>query len=191
MKKACYNAFEVNEMKRTLSILLIMILMLSCFLCSCNEETPAETGRETEPPAAVETIDDAREIPEAEDLLGAIPSWAYRGSDGFLQSAGDYAEQSIRTTADLAPWRKFFPDLSDADAARITSDKEGACLLVEMTPSFDLSDFTTAGIDREAGNIVITILETEADVQAPAHTVFLFYFPSSLYRGETIRVLFS
>ena len=177
-------------MKRKLSLFLIF-LAIAVLFCACVKKVPEETAPRTETATDDKASTMPREIPEAEDLLGLCPSWAYRGSEGFLQHPGDYAEKTIHSKADLAPYRKFFPDLSDADVERITSDGDGTCLLVEMTPSFDLSDFTTAGIDREAGNIIITILETESETPAPAHTCFLFYFPSSLYRGETVRVLFS
>lgn len=178
-------------MKRYVLVLFAVILSASCLLCSCKKEAPAtadETITKTEESAP---HDASPEMAEAEDLLGLCQSFAWRGTDGLLQGAGDYAETVIRTKADLAPYRKFLTGLSDDQIDRMTSDQGGACLLVEMTPSFELSDFSTAGISREAGNIIITIMETESETPAPAHTFFLFYFPSSLYHAETIRVLFS
>ena len=195
-------------MKRILSVLLILVLVLALFACG-KEEEPRTVG-ETGTAATRETAGNDPALAEEQalmelDMTGKMESWRGSGGDGRVSLPGDWQAVIVQSLTDLAPYRQYFPTLTDPDAARITSDTEGIAAVLEIaSPDLNLL-YGVNEVTCEGGHIFLMVTAepevreeelTDEDgnviEQAPGspYEYFLFYIPAEHYNNEDLQFNF-
>ena len=193
---------------RALALFLALAMLLA--LCSCAKENPEESA--TDEANVTGNAGGAGGMTEEEDpwadrdITAVVEAWRGRGDTGKVKTPGEYAATLVRSLNDLAPYRSYFPQLSDEEAARITSDEEGIVAVLEIA-SADLSlIYSVDNVTREDGSIVFLISEmpeihepeydengNEVEFPAPGspYEYFLFYIPAAEYQKEDLIFQFS
>lgn len=193
---------------RALALILALAMLLSLGACAkdgadqsgTGEENPAGTG--SKPAPATEEAD-----PWAErDMTGVVEGWRGRGDTGKVETPGEYAATIVKSLSDLAPYRAFFPDLNDADAARITSDEDGVAVVLEVASTDLTLLYSVDTVTREEESIVFQVMvapeihepqydENGAEVEFPdpgsPYEYFLFYIPTEEYHEEDLLFQFA
>lgn len=195
-------------MKRAL--ILLMALILLPWLFACEKGAPADiSGDETASrETAVEdgAADAEEEVLREMDMTDKIESWRGAGGDGHVSLPGDWNAVVVESPADLAPYRGYFPALSDADAARITSDKDGIAVVLEVASTDTSLIYGVNEVMREEGRIVFSVsAEPEILEEEPVDEngegipsgsggspfeYFLFYIPAEHYDNESLYFSF-
>ena len=190
-------------MKRTIILLLALAVLLS--LSACGGETatgktgdPAVTGGQT---ATAETADEQEKALEEMDITELVEAWRGQGDDGKVKVPDTYESTVVKSLSDLAPYRPYFPALSDLDAARITSDTDGLALILEIASPDTNLIYGVDSVTREGTEIAFLVScapeqvegelavdeygnEIERPAPGAAHEYFLFYIPAAEYHGE-------
>lgn len=169
---------------------LFTVLSVSFSCISCGKE-PAENTAPTTEPVTHEIIQKETAQPLADgEILPLTESWTGRFDEGILEEANSCHLTVINKAEDLTPFRQYLPDLTAEEEARILADKEGKCVLLEVTSPDEYTLSSVNTIDRMEGTIEIFVTEETAEEPQPTHSFFLFYFSSEVYRGESIQPLF-
>ena len=196
-------------MKRFLIFMAAIALCLA--LASCRSEGAADTGEKvTQGTEATETIDPLEEeqrLWDEMDLTDVVESWRGQSDHGLVKTPGTWDSTVVKSLADLAPYRAFFPDLTDLEAARITSDEDGLAVVLEIASPNTKLIFGVDLIIREEGSILFEVSGAEElreepltdeygnEIEAPdpgsPYEYFLFYLPAEEYHDETITFSFA
>ncbi len=191
-------------MKRIAAWLLIPALILCLFACG-GGDAPVGTGEgaETNATGAAPEIDPAaleEEILQAMEITEKVEAWRGQGEEGHLDVPGTWRQTVVHSLAELAPYRAYFPDLSDEDASRITSDKDGMAVVLEIASADTSLIYGVDSVCREDNQIVFYVtvaeeLREEPSVDEYGNEVappdpgspfeyFLFYLAAEDYREE-------
>ena len=191
-------------MKRTIILLSALAVLLTFSACGGNNvpETkgdPATGGQNTAETA--DAADEQEKILEEMDITELVESWRGQGDDGKVTTPGTFESTVIKSLADLAPYRPYFPALSDLDAARITSDADGLALVLEIASPDTNLVYGVDSVTREGTELVFLVScapeqvdeelavdeygnEIERPAPGAAHEYFLFYIPAAEYHDE-------
>lgn len=177
-------------------ILCLALSFLLCFsFCACKKEAPnpeteeTQTKEETKKPA-LPSPDDSNVI-ASEEILYDMNTWLGRGDSGKLEQKGDYKITEIKSKKDLDPYKDYMYFLSQEDVDSLFAEKNGKCILVELTGRTEHTLYGTSSILREGDNITVYVsVEEYKEEVLPLHTYFLLHFPSEIYTDEKIRLSF-
>ncbi len=179
--------------KRILCLALSLLLCLS--FCACKKEAPpaetegAQKNEDTKKPSA-STPEDSDFIAD-EELLYDMNTWLGRGDSGKLEQKGDYKITELKSQKDLEPYKDYMYFLSQEDIDSLFTEKNGKCILVELTGMTEHTLYGTASVLREGDNITVYVSVEEYEEEVlPLHTYFLLHFPGKIYTDEKIQLAF-
>lgn len=193
---------KLHFAKRIIAAALAALFCLS--VVSCSEENGNETKEKgpvkfditetatfgDDPPINTEELGKKEEEIEKAELFDEIPSWVGYSDKGLLKEKDSCQTVEIKKASDLAPYRKYFPELKAEEEAEFLADENGFVLLIEITAKGENFSYSTDSVYHNGINIEVLIAEHEEDDPQPLHTFYLYYIPSTHYSGEPIRVLF-
>ena len=193
---------KISLYKRALFCLLAFLVCLSCFGCK-GEEAPATTADELltktedgkqDPSAPLDPTSEVadeylEDIPDGE-LLGKIGAWRGMAESGTLQERDQYKMVTIKSKADLDPYRQYLTNFTEEYEKTILEDDGGTCVLIELTGTTENTLFGTSSISQAGSAITILISADEVEDVIPKYTFFLLYFPEEIYNGEVISIDF-
>ncbi|MBR3837644.1 MAG: hypothetical protein IKJ74_05785 [Clostridia bacterium] len=196
-----------KRMRRRLALLLSLSLALSLF--SCGETAAptvegdgfstfvdgAENTAETDPPIDTEALAEREEKIDEAEMIDVVRSWVGFSDRGVLDTPDSFQAVPIKTKSDLDPYRSFLTELTEEEETAFLADKNGYCVLLEITAKSDRHYCDISSIYNTGNTIEICVSEFEeedplADPQ-PLHSFYLFYFPGEVYHNETVKTLFS
>ncbi len=178
--------------KRLFLLLLACLACLACTACKTAKEPSSTQTQEISdslPLTNNETEEILNELPE-DELLGKIGAWRGFADSGKLTDREQFSMVTIKSKADLEPYRAYLTNFTEADEKMILEDKAGACVLIELTGTTEHTLYGTSSI-AQAGNAITVMISTdETEDTLPMHTFFLLYFPEKYYNGEIIDLAF-
>jgi uncharacterized lipoprotein YehR (DUF1307 family) len=195
-----------KQMLRTLALFLSLTLALSLFACGDSaaptEEGDAfstsvdgaENGAEDDPPIDTEALGEWEAKMDEAEMIDVVHSWVGFSDDGVLDTPDSFQAVPIKTKSDLDPYRSYLTELTAEEESTFLADKNGYCVLLEITAKSDRHYCDISSIFNTGNTIEIQVSEFEeedplADPQ-PLHSFYLFYFPAEVYHNETVRALF-
>ena len=194
-------------MKRILAILLILCLIPHLFACGKDagkeEPTPAATEKGTEQNTVDERISQEENAILEMDMTDKMESWRGQGDSGKVKLPGDWNAVVVQTPEDLAPYRAYFPLLTNADVERVTADTAGIAVVLEVASPDTSLIYGVNEVTLEGSDIVFMVSsvpfertesvnedgEMEPDPGSP-HEYFMFYIPAEHYHNEPLQFVF-
>lgn len=192
--------------QRRLALLLALTFIFS--LCSCGETSAptgdgnifstfsdeAESATKTDSSINTEAQGELEKQLDEAEMIDVVKCWVGFSDRGVLDTPDSSRTVVVKTKEDLAPYRSYLTELTEEEEQKLLADKNGYCMLLEITAKSDRHYCDISSISNYENAIEIHVSEFEeedpfADPQ-PLHSFYLFYFPAEVYHGEPVTVLF-
>ena len=179
-----------------------LALLLSASLAACDPKTENQTTGEVAPAeSATVTRDNPPTSPESETFFddgtdeyrNKLIIYEGFSEKGIMTEADAHQRTPIYEEKDLAPFRPYFPELTDEAASKLLADKEGLTFVLEITQKNPKSYYSIDGIYQDIDQIRVEISEfcdPEDEAVQPAHTFYLIHVPGDVYEDEILNVIF-